>query len=123
MHQGYKSFEDLQAWQLARTFKNHLYGLTAKFPKEELYSLVSQLRRAAISITANIAEGWGRYSYQENIQFCRIARGSVNECLDHLYTALDQGYIVKSQFDNLYAEGREVEHAINGYLKFLNSQR
>lgn len=73
-------------------------------------------------MTANIAEGWGRYSYQENIQFCRMARGSLNECLDHLYTALDQEYIKQPQFDSLYHEGRAVEHSLNGYIKFLNSQ-
>ena len=67
--------------------------MTKKFPKEELYCLVSQIRRAAISVHSNVAEGYGRYNFQENIQFCRIARGSINEVLDQLYAALDEKYI------------------------------
>lgn len=87
------SFEDVKAWIMARTFRNNIYKISKNFPKEELYCLVSQIRRAAISIHSNIAEGYGRYSFQENIQFCRIARGSLSEVLDQLYVALDELYI------------------------------
>ena len=123
MHQGYKTFEDIKAWQLAREFRRNIYKITENFPKHELYSLVSQIRRAAVSVTSNVAEGYGRYSFQENIQFCRMARGSVNEVLDQLYVALDEGYIVKAEFDLFYKEGRGVEYAINGYINFLKSQQ
>ena len=89
MNKYYKTFEDVKAWQLGREFKKKIYKISEKFPKKELYTLAAQIRDAAVSITANIAEGYGRYSFQENIQFCRTSRASVNEVLDHLYTALD----------------------------------
>lgn len=88
-----------------------------------MYCLTPQIKRAAISIGSNIAEGYGRYSYQENIQFCRTARASVNEVLDQLLVALDERYITEKEFDNTYKEGRKVEKAINGYISFLKQQR
>ena len=84
--------------------------------------LTAQARDAAVSNTANIAEGYGRCHYGDNIQFCRISRGSVNEVLDHLYTALDEGYILQDVFDELYAQGREVERVLNGYINYLKRQ-
>ncbi len=117
------SFEDVKAWQLAREFRKNIYKITKSFPKEELYCLVSQIRRAVISVHSNIAEGYGRYSYQENIRFCRIARGSLNEVLDQLYVALDENYISAEVFNKLYQEGRNVEKAINGYIGFLKRQQ
>lgn len=87
-----------------------------------MYGLTAQIRDAAVSVTANIAEGYGRYHYQENIQFCRISRGSVNEVLDHLYAALDESYINKETFDELYSQGREVERVLNGYINYLKRQ-
>src|SRR5271168_4561412 len=74
-----KDFTDLDAWKLARQLRRAVYAVTRTLPSEERYVLSSQLRRAALSITANIAEGFGRYSYRENIQFCRQARGSAYE--------------------------------------------
>jgi len=123
MNDGYKSFEDIKAWQLGRDFRNKIYNVSKKFSKEELDALNQQIRKAAVSITANIAEGYGRYSFQENINFCRIARGSTLEVLDHLYTALDQKYITQEEFSFLYNEGRKVEKAINGYIYFLKGQK
>ena len=117
------SFEDVKAWQLAREFRKKIYNITKSFPKSELYCLISQIRRAVISIHANIAEGYGRFSFKENIQFCRIARGSLNEVLDLLYVAIDEKYIAKEVFDSLYSEGRSTEIAINGYIGFLQNQQ
>jgi len=117
------SFEDVKAWQLAREFRKKIYNITKSFPKSELYCLISQIRRAFISIHANIAEGYGRFSFKENIQFCRIARGSLNEVLDLLYVAIDEKYIAKEVFDSLYSEGRNTEIAINGYIGFLQNQQ
>ena len=118
----YKRFEDLKVWQTGREFENRIYETSKQFPKEELYILTSQIRRAAISITANIAEGHGRYHFRENVQFCRTSRGSVNEVLDHLYTALNEGYIKQEEFDDLYGKGREVERLLNGYIGYLDKQ-
>jgi four helix bundle protein len=125
MEKGYqkvRTFEDLTCWKLARDLRKEIYKISEEFPKEEKYHLTSQIRAAAVSITANIAEGYGRYHYQENIQCCRISRGSANEVLDHLYTALDAKNISKIDFDRLYKQGREVEKSINGYIGFLKGQ-
>jgi four helix bundle protein len=120
---GYKTFEDIKAWQLATEFRRQVYGITKRFPEYEKFVLTPQIRRAAISISANIAEGFGRYSFQENIQFCRIARGSLNEVLDQFHVALDEKYIDEKEFEDLSNNGREVEKAINGYIGFLKDQK
>ena len=117
-----RGFEGLKVWQLGRKFRKKIYEISRKFPKEEIYCLVQQIHRAAISITANIAEGYGRYHYQENIQFCRVSRGSINEVLDNLYTALDEKYIVEKEFQQLYSQGREVEKVLNGYIGYLHKR-
>ena len=108
---------------VSKNFRKEIYSITKKFPREEVYCLTNQLRRAAISIHSNIAEGYGRYSFKENIQFCRVARGSLNEVLDQLYVALDEKYITQEIFNKLYYQGRETEKAINGYIGFLKSQQ
>ncbi len=118
-----KTFEDIKAWQLSRKFRKNIFEIIKTFPKHELFVLVPQMRRAVISISSNIAEGFGRYSYQENIQFCRISRGSLNEILDQLYIALDEKYMAEDSFNNLYREGRELEKSLNGYIFFLKNQK
>ncbi len=120
---AYERFEDLEVWQEARRFRQEVFTLAKKFPDEEIYVLTSQIRRAAISITANIVEGYGRFHIQENIQYCRIARSSLNECLDHLYCALDCKYINQDEFDECYEFGREVERILNGYIRFLKKRK
>jgi len=119
MKQKTEGFEDLKVWQLARKIKKEIFNLCREFPIDEKFCLVSQIKRAAISVTANIAEGYGRYHYQENIQFCRIARGSINELIDHFYTAVDEGYIEKYKFEFLHSLLREVEKVLNGYISYL----
>ncbi len=119
----YARFEDLKIWQAAREFRNDIYLISEGFPKKEQYALAMQIRRAAVSVTANIAEGHGRFHYQEEIQFLRMARGSINEILDHLYTALDQKYIKQSNFDALYAKGRGLEKGVNIYIGALNTRK
>jgi four helix bundle protein len=77
----------------------------------------SELRRAAVSATANIAEGFGRYSYQENMQFCRQSCASVYELRDHFTTALDAGYISNEEFAGLEKQATSVIKLLNGYLR------
>jgi four helix bundle protein len=120
---SYKSFENIGAWEIGRSFKNKVYELSKGFPSDEKYGLTQQIRRAVVSITANIAEGYGRYNFQENIQFCRISRGSLLETLDHLYTAFDQKYICLNDFRETYQLGKKVEWKINGYIKYLREQK
>jgi four helix bundle protein len=69
-----------------------------------------------------LRQGYGRFSFKENIQFCRIGRASLNEVLDQLYVALDEKYITQDCFNNLYKEGRNTEYDINGYIGFLKKQ-
>ena len=95
-----RRFEDLKVWKLARIFRQEIYKVGKSFSNEERYHLTAQIRDAAVSITANIAEGFGRYHFQENIQSCRIARGSINEVLDQLYSALDAHYVSKNNLKN-----------------------
>ena len=83
------SFQDLDVWKLARVLRKQVYKLVEILPDLEKYNLQSQLQRASVSVTANIAEGYGRFHYQENIQFCRIARGSLYEIQDHLICCKD----------------------------------
>jgi len=112
-----RDFTDLQVWQLARELRKQVYKLVRKFPAEEKFGLASQVQRAAVSITANIAEGFGRYSYQENIQFCRTARGSAFEVRDHLITAEDQNYISASEHQDAAALAQRVIQTLNGYIR------
>jgi four helix bundle protein len=112
-----RDFTDLQVWQLARELRKQVYKLARKFPAEEKFGLASQVQRAAISITANIAEGFGRYSYQENIQFCRTARGSVFEVRDHLISAEDQNYISAAEHQVAAALAQRVIQTLNGYIR------
>jgi len=92
---------DLEVWKNARAFRNEISRLTKSFPSEEKYKLVDQIIRSSRSVSANIAEGHGRFHFQENIQFCRTARGSLLETFDHLTVALDEGYLNEKTF-NVY---------------------
>lgn len=112
-----RDFTDLKVWQLARELRKRVYQIARKLPPEEKFGLASQLQRAAISITANIAEGFGRYSYQENIQFCRIARGSAFEVRDHLIAAEDGNYISASEHQVVDALAQRVIQTLNGYIR------
>ena len=112
-----KDFRDLAAWQLGRQLRVKIYDVSRKFPGEEKYVLLAQLRRAAISVTANVAEGFGRFSYRENIQYCRQARGSAYEIRDHLTTALDAGYIAQEEWVEIDALTQRVAQVLNGYIR------
>lgn len=116
-------FEELKVWQQCRSFKIEISKLVKTFPKHELYSLTSQLSRASRSVTANIAEGYGRYHYGENIQFCRQARGSLEEVKDHLYSALDEGYIEEDELLRLFALHKTSISMLNGYIDWLKKQK
>ncbi|PIZ00524.1 four helix bundle protein [bacterium (Candidatus Howlettbacteria) CG_4_10_14_0_8_um_filter_40_9] len=88
-----KDFDDLEVYQLARELTVWIYKITSDFPDEEKFGIISQIRRAITSVGANIAEGFGRFHYKENVQFCRNARGSLTEVKHFMISALDLGYI------------------------------
>ena len=94
-------FTHLHAWQKNHQLVLEVYKLTKKFPKDELFGLTSQIRRAACSITANIAEGYGRYYYKEKKRFYTIAKGSSSEVQNFLIVAKDLDYINKKEFDKI----------------------
>ena len=118
-----KTFEDLDAWKLGRVFKQKIKVVCVSFPKSEEYRLKDQMIRSSRSITANIAEGWGRYHFQENIQFCRQSRGSLTETLDHLIEAFDSGYLNEEKLIELRNEYERVLQVLNGYIAFLKKSK
>jgi len=118
-----KDYTDLVTWKLARELRKSVYDLSRRWPSDEKFVLVAQLRRAAISITANITEGFGRFTYPEHIQFCRQARGSVMEVRDHLTTALDAGYLTKKEWLDLDKLALRVIQVLNGSIRSARAQQ
>jgi four helix bundle protein len=119
---GY-SFEDLEVYRAAREFRKKIYHIIKRLPAEEKHNLAAQMRRAATSLTNNIAEGHGRYHYQENIQFLRQARGSLEELLDDLNICLDEEYFPEEELRSLKEEGFDLLHRINGYIAYLRKRK
>jgi len=117
-----KSFEELTIWQEARKFTNRIYSLTKRFPKEELYGLTSQIRRASVSIMSNIAEGFNRRSKKEFISFLIISRASAFEVQNDLYIALDLNYINEEDFQVNYNHTKKIAMSINKLITYLRLQ-
>lgn len=119
-----KDFTTLESWNKARTVKLYFYNsILPSLPIEEKFGLDTQIRKASISITANIAEGYGRFHYQEGLQFYRISRASLNELKDHLISALDLQYIGKPIFDEGIELIEESKKTLNGYIGFVKRQK
>lgn len=119
----YRGFEELEVWKEARKLRREIYMLTKKLPAEEKFVLVPQMRRAALSVTNNIAEGHGRFHYQENAQFLRLARGSLEEVLDDLTLCEDESYAPAEMLQQLRGQVTSVERLINGYIRYLLNQK
>ena len=102
-----KGFEDLKAWQLARRLMVECHALADCLPSIERYDLISQIRRSSKSVMANIAEGYGRYQYLDSLRFYYIARGSLEETINHIVTAHDLAYIDDTGFQ------------LNGYIGYV----
>jgi len=115
--------DDFELYCVAREFRKKVYRVIKQLPPQEKYNLDGQMRRAALSITNNIAEGHGRWHYQENIQYCRIARGSVDETLDDLNTCLDERYGDAVSIAALKEEAYELIRRINGYIAYLQKSK
>ncbi|MES2004050.1 MAG: four helix bundle protein [Bacteroidota bacterium] len=119
----FRRISGLECSERVQAFQGLDFYTCKTFPKEEQFRLIDQLKRASRSITANIAEGYGRYHYQENTQFCRQARGSLMECLDHLICAADELYISKEQLDVLEKEYQKIVKLLNDYFSFLQEKK
>lgn len=117
-----KSFEDLEVWQLAKELTVKIYKLTAKFPPEEKFGLSSQLRSAVVSVGANIAEGYGRYHFKDNIKFLYNTRGSLLETKSHLLIAKELGLIKASELQTLLKEIRNLGVKLNNFISSLKRQ-
>jgi four helix bundle protein len=116
------SFEELETWKKCRQLRIEISQLLKTFPDDEKYRLIDQLKRASRSVTANIAEGHGRFHYQDNLKFCRNARGSLNEILDHLICASDETIITDDQLRYLRERYNECFRLLNGYIAFLKKK-
>lgn len=117
-----KKFEDLIVWRKARELTTSLYELTADNRFGRDFNLRDQIRRASVSVLANIAEGFERGSYKEFGRFLSIARGSCAEVKALAHVALDQRYMTKAQFDSVYAQCSEIGRLLNGIKRSLSTQ-
>ena len=119
----YKTFEDLEAYKVAREFRKAMYRVNQQLPSFEKFELGSQIRRAAVSLTNNIAEGHGRFHYLEQIKFCLNARGSLEELLDDLNICADESYLPATDIGRLKEQGWRVHRVLNGYLRWLRERK
>src|SRR5271154_6538395 len=111
--------EDFELYKVARDFRKRAYCLVKQLPAEEKYALANQMRRAAVSVSNNIAEGHGRWHFKENIHYCRMSRGSVDELIDDFNTCLDEKYVDQSLANDLKNDAYELIRRINGYIAYL----
>ena len=116
--------EKLDVWRKAQSFAVRINKeILLKLPKDEKWSLTQQIRRSSQSIPANIAEGHGRFYYQENVRFCYIARGSLEEVLSQIDYAFKVDYLPKELYQEFASEGEKLNRLINGYIAFLKRSK
>lgn len=113
------SFENLEVYEKARSLVSDIYRIQKDFPKEEIYGLGDQVRRAAVSITAHLAEGSGRQSIKEKVRFIEISYGSLMEVFCELQTACDLGYINNEQFNELRPKFTDIAKMLSGLRNSL----
>lgn len=119
---SYGTFEELEVWKLSRQLKNEIRELVKKYPAEEKYRLVDQIIRSSRSVGANIAEGFGKFHYKENSKFCRTARASLMETLNHLIDSFDEKYIDEEELKFFKDKILHCNKVLNGYIAYLNKQ-
>lgn len=116
--------EKLDVWCKAQEFAVRVHKeILPLLPSDEKWALASQIRRSSQSIPANIAEGHGRFYFQENVRFCYIARGSLEETLSHVNYAFKVGYVSETLYKSLIADGENLNRLINGYIGFLKKSK
>jgi four helix bundle protein len=117
------TFEDLEVHQVAREFRKKMYQASRQLPEMEKFGLIAQIRRAALSLTNNIAEGHGRYHFLDQIKFMLQSRGSLEELIDDLNTCEDEDYLAAGDVSRLKHAGWRVRQLIDGYIRYLREQR
>jgi four helix bundle protein len=119
-----QGLQRLEVWRRSKDFALRIYReVLPLLPSEEKWALNQQLRRSSVSISANIAEGYGRYYYQDNVRFCYNARGSLEETLSHIVFCHEMGYVPAFLFQDLAGEGEEITRMINGYIAYLKKSK
>ncbi len=118
----YRTFEDLDVYKAAREFRKQMYEVNRRLPAFEKFELGSQIRRAAVSLTNNIAEGHGRFHYLEQIKFDLNARGSLEELLDDVNICKDESYLPAEEIEKLKQQGWRVHQLLNGYIRWLRAR-
>ena len=119
-----QSFETLKVWQKSHQLMLDVHHkLLPALPKEEKYGLADQLRRSTKSVGANIAEGAGRFYFMDNVRFCYMARGSLDETLNHLLASKDLGFCNEKLYEDLRQQIEEIRRLLNGYISWLKSKR
>ena len=117
-----KNFFELEVWKLGHRFVLEIYELTKKFPKEEQFGITSQIRRAASSITANIAEGYGRHFFRDKINFYYISRASCAEACNFLFISRDLNLLNEKKFKDLDSLVNDINKMINAMIKYLENK-
>ena len=118
----FQTFEDLEVYRAAREFRKAMYSVNRRLPDFEKYDLGSQIRRAAVSLTNNMAEGHGRFHYPDQIRFFLHSRGSLQELVDDLNVCEDEQYIKGVEAQELKEQAQELLKLLNGYLRYLRSR-
>ena len=119
-----KGLESLEVWKMARELVVFVYKeILPSLPADEKWGLNSQMRRAVVSIPANIAEGYGRYYFQENIRHCYLARGSLDELFSHIVISFDIGYLSEENFRVAKQKVSDLRQTLNGYVRYLNKKK
>lgn len=114
-------YTELEVWKEARILVKLMYRYVSKFPKDEVFGLQSQMKRAVVSIPSNIAEGCGRNHQKDSLQFFFVARGSIYELETQLYLALDLSYINDDIFNEVLLQIEVVRKLLNGFIKYFES--
>jgi four helix bundle protein len=120
---GIANFEDLNVWKRSRELVNEIYSLTKKQRFSKDFGLVDQIRRAAISVMSNIAEGFERGSNTEFIRFLYISKASCGETRSHLFIAFDQGYLTNDELQKAKSFAKSVSAMIGGFIAYLRSSK
>jgi len=119
----HSTFEDLEVYQVAREFRKAMYRVAKQLPDIEKFGLTSQVRRAALSLTNNIAEGHGRYHYLDQIKFTLQSRGSLEELIDDLNVCEDERYLLIKEIAFLKQDGWRLRQLIDGCIRYLRDQK
>ena len=120
---SYRGFKELECWKKGRELRIKISGITQSFPREETFYLTAQIKKSSRSITANIAEGYGRYTYNDTRHFFIQSRGSATETIDHIITAFDEGYVNEETCNEVEILAETVFKLINGFIAYLDKSR